>query len=308
MFLTLLNSIFIVATVMGLGFYFQRKNIFDDNTRKKLTDVLFNYTMPCTFFMSMQLEFDNSLLKNAFLILLASFIMHLLFILIGYLTCFILKIPKNDKGVVIFAITFANLSFIGFPLLRTVFAGVSQDPIFYAAIYTVPFNLLAFTFGVNILNTSSNKVKFNIKSFIVPVNIALVSGFICFSFGLLVPKVIGDTLNIIGQISIPLSLLLTGAILSKSNLGKLTFDPTLIGVNFVRLVVCPIIFYFVLKPIGLDNYTFSIAVILSMLPTGAYTAILSEKYGGNYELASKIVFTSTLSSLFSIVVLATFLI
>ena len=66
--------------LMVIGFFFRRKNLVSEEFKRGLTDVLLNVILPCNIVLSFQMEFDLALLKQTGLILVASTVLH-----IGYL-------------------------------------------------------------------------------------------------------------------------------------------------------------------------------------------------------------------------------
>ncbi|MCL2319397.1 MAG: AEC family transporter, partial [Treponema sp.] len=82
-------------------------------------------------------------------------------------------------------------------------------------------------------------------------------------------------------------------------ISKLTIYFTLI-----RLVLIPVLVMGILLLFRPDPMVSGISVILSGMPAGVTTSIMADKYGADKELASRIVFMSTLLSIVSAPLLA----
>ncbi|HBG1183159.1 TPA: AEC family transporter, partial [Clostridioides difficile] len=68
----------------------------------------------------------------------------------------------------------------------------------------------------------------------------------------------------------------------------------------IRLLVLPVIVYFILKGWINDKMILAIPVVISSMPAAANTAIMANQYDSNITLASQCVFFTTLFSVISI--------
>ncbi len=305
MFQTMLNSMTMLAIVMSLGYYLQKKDVLSDDVRGKLTYILLNISMPMTFFMSLQVDYTPELLQSAITIVLYSLLMHVFFLIIGYIITKVLKINNSEAGIVIFSLAFKNLTYIGLPVLISLFP--DNKPAFYVSLFCIPFNVLSFSLGPKLLSSDEN-VKMKMSDFTTNINFSVLIGFIFFMFSIKVPSVVGNAFSTVSQLTIPLSLLLTGALLTKARLREIFKDVKVLIVSAINLIALPILFYIVLCVIKPDQFLGQFSVVMSLLPSASLTLILTDRYGGNVDFAGKIVLTTTLFSLFTAVLLSGYLI
>jgi predicted permease len=73
---------------------------------------------------------------------------------------------------------------------------------------------------------------------------------------------------------------------------------------FIRLVGIPLAVFAALKLLGFSGYLLIVPVLFSAMPAAANISILADQFGGNEELASRLVFISTLFSVFTLPVFA----
>ncbi len=301
MFNTMLNTMIMLSIVISTGFYLQKKQIINDEVKNKLTYILLNVSMPATFFMSFQIKRTPELLSAAKTILILSLLMHLFFMLIGFILTKIMKSKKDEAGIIIFSLTFKNLSYIGLPIMTALY--VDKQPGFFVTLYCITFNILAFSLGPMLL-TKESGVKIKLSDFSNNINISVVLGFLCFLFGITMPKPVATALSTISQLTIPVSLFLTGALLTKSDFKTIFKEYKVLFVSFVNLIILPILFFTILKPINADPFLKEFASVMSLLPSASLTLILTDRYNGNVDFAGKLVLTTTLFSLFTAVILS----
>jgi predicted permease len=67
--------------------------------------------------------------------------------------------------------------------------------------------------------------------------------------------------------------------------------------SFIRLILFPLLVLAAAVPLKLDPLSAGIAVVMSGMPAPATLSIMTDKYGGDRDLAACLVFVSTLASL-----------
>lgn len=70
--------------------------------------------------------------------------------------------------------------------------------------------------------------------------------------------------------------------------------------NFVKLIVAPILIYFILKVLGCDKTLLYICVIMVAMPTASLIGVFAERYDGDKLSASKCAFLTTVLSVITI--------
>ena len=156
------------------------------------------------------------------------------------------------------------------------------------------------TLGVYLLCRGNKNYDFSIKSFVNPVIVSILIGFILFIFRIKLPVFINDTLELLGDLTTPLSMLIIGSMLCESSAKECFFNKKLYLIVFIRLLFIPACIYFILKGIVNDKLLLSIPVILTSMPIATNAAIMANKYKANESLASQLVFLSALLSIITI--------
>ena len=211
-FIKTFTQVLILFILILIGYFIRYRNLIDKSFTSKLSNLVLSIFLPALIINSMQINFEPSIINKIIIIILLSFITYLISYLIAYSLKFIFKSDK-DIGVYQYAVMFSNVGFMGYPVVQSIFG---SDALFYASIFNLPFNLLIMTLGVYLLCRGNKNYDFSIKSFVNPVIVSILIGFILFIFRIKLPVFINDTLELLGDLTTPLSMLIIGSMLCES--------------------------------------------------------------------------------------------
>ena len=113
--------------------------------------------------------------------------------------------------------------------------------------------------------------------------------------------VIETAVTYLGDICVPLSLLVIGSNLAISFAGgfqKITLDMVVIMIG--KFIIHPLIIWGIFTLAGIGGLPLKVFILTAALPCHAQTAILSEYYDLEGKYASNLVSLSTMISLFTI--------
>ncbi|MCC0650618.1 AEC family transporter [Clostridioides sp. ZZV15-6598] len=303
------SNIFIQVAVLFIiilvGYFVRKFNLLDEHCTSKLSNLTMTIFLPSMIISSMQINFDNKMIQKILLLLFISLVMYIVSIIIAFLLKYILKCEDTkDLGIYQYIVVFSNVAFMGYPVIEAV---LGHEAIFYTAIFNLPFNLFSFTLGIYLLSKGSTTKGFSMKSLISPATIAVVIGLFLFITGLRLPQFINDPLKMLGNMTTPISMIIIGSLLANSSAIDCFVNKRLYLVTIVRLLVLPVIIYFILKGWVNDKMILAIPVVISSMPAAANTAIFANQYDSNVTLASQCVFFTTLFSVISIPFISIFL-
>jgi len=298
----IMNVIFISVMKLFLmilaGFIGRKSSVIDKQTTKGLSALLIKITLPALIFTSMQKEFTGELLSQGFMITGLSFGVYGLYFIIAIIIGRFLKAGDKDTGTYQFAILFSNVAFMGFPVLSSVFG---DESIFYAAMFNIPFHFFVFTIGVYLMTKGhSDNTRFNPMLFLNPGVVSTVLGFIFFYFSLKLPPIIYDPLKLIGDITIPLSMLTVGSMLTEINHRELLAGWRIYFITFMRLIILPVIVFFFVRLFTGEPMMIYVPVVIAAMPVAVNAPLVAHEYNGNALLASRLMFISTFLSLFTL--------
>ncbi|MBQ9015470.1 MAG: AEC family transporter [Firmicutes bacterium] len=318
----MLNGIISVCTVfviLAVGFIFTNRSLWPDNTNKVFSTTVVRIAAPSLAIVSIENRFTPEMLQaavwNLLIIAATIFLMHG----IGILLARLMRLPHKKKAVFITTFTFNNTMFIGLPINRIVFGhdGLPYLFTFYLVTIVMFWSLGAYTLAKAAdtgERANAGGRAFSWKKVFSPGLIGCLIGCALAAFGLHLPTILETSLEYLGDICVPLSLLVIGSNLAKTfsrGLQRITADQ--IVIMFGKFVLHPLIIWGAFSLLGhlglvaVSGLPLKVFILTAALPCHAQTAILSEYYDLEGEYASNLVSLSTLISLVTIPIYASIL-
>ena len=121
------------------------------------------------------------------------------------------------------------------------------------------------------------------------------------------PALVGEILDFVGDITVPLSLLVIGSLLAGMSAGQVLRAPKLWLLTAIRLLVMPAVLCMILRALETDSLVLGIAVTQMAMPVAVNGTLLSMEYGGDTECMAQITFLTTTASILTIPIVAVML-
>jgi len=295
------NTVTAFVVLIAVGWFAAKRGFADQNFAKGLSKILFNITLPSMIITSMQFEFTPEILMKSGALILAGLTIILVGFLIGWLFSLTTNTKSYFKRIIISVMGIPNFSFMGYPIAMAVYGA---EGLFYAVIFSLPFFVVANSFGTLILN---EKEKFGFRKLINAPTAAVLIGFTLFLFSVQLPEIIGLTLEYVGQPTIPMAMILAGILLATAPLKTMFKEWRYFAVSAIRLVLFPLVVYIVLSAIGFDGMLLGVPVIITMMPAAVKIIIFAANFDGDATTAAQITMVSTLLSVITIPLIVFFL-
>ena len=288
MFWNVLEKMIPLCICMAFGYIARKLKILDDKLSSGLSTLLLQMILPCLVFASMQREFSAELFEDGMLLLLVSFLLHGVGYVFAVVLCRLVRVPKKQRPVWYFMMIFPNVAYMGLPVLEAV---LGSESLFFGAMNNISFNTVLFSFGSGII--SGKREKPRLRQFVNPTLIATALGFLCFVASVRIYSPLMDGLKLIGGMTTPVSMIIIGGLLAKGGFIGIFKDYRLLAASAARLLVFPVIVFFVLR-IFMNPEQTAVLTLLMAMPAAAVTAIFAERYDGDTQTASVMVFVTTL--------------
>ena len=104
----------------------------------------------------------------------------------------------------------------------------------------------------------------------------------------------------IGEMSIPLGMLLIGATIFSSGAKLLSIPGDMIFSCVARLIIIPLLTAGVIYFIKMPEMLRHIAVVVSVMPGAAASVLIVREFGGDSDFAGQLVLTTTCAGLFTL--------
>ena len=277
--------------LIAVGFLTAKTRIVDVNARTTLTDLVLNVFLPGTILASFFDTSPSELPSMGIIILIAVGTIVFSFLLSFFLYH---RTGKDQKKVLLFATIIPNASFIGIPIIESIYG---TGALSYTAAYLIPLRTALWTVGLIIFSGG----KGNFKQIILhPCMIATYLGVVILFTGFRPPDVLFRLIYSIGNCTTPVSMMVIGCVLGHTK-SKNILTPLTLYFSFIRLILIPLAvmgILLIIRPI--PSLITEVSVVLAGTPAAVNTVILADKFNADKALASKIVFVSTLLSMFTI--------
>lgn len=300
-FFDTLSEMLVILFAMALGYLAHRLGYLNGEVDRKLCKLLLNITMPAMIVASVV----NGESMPGVGTILSILGVSAVFYLVEF--AFVLAAPKflggtpAQKGVWRYALTFPNVAFIGYPVAVALFG---SEALFYAVILVMPFNLLSYTLGPLML---AGAARFQWKQMLSPCVVAAVVALALALTGIRPVSLVGEMLGFVGDITVPLSLVIIGSLLADLPARQVLSSPRIWVLTALRLLVLPTLLLVILRALGIESMVLGIAVTQMAMPVAINGTMLSMEYGGDTDSMAQATFLSTLGSIVTIPVIAALL-
>ena len=294
-----LHQTIIIFVGLVAGFFLRKRNIISAAGTKELTAITLNVFLPGMLFVNIMSNNSEMRTGDVLFYLALSAGMYLIGLILGKIFTAVTKAPKSDKGVYEFGSLASNAGFMGIPVCLAVFGSSCS---LYAALTNIPFNLLTFSLGVYLLAGKATLRRILNPSFITSiVAVAL------YLLRVPVPSIITDAASFLGQATTVCAMVVIGSTLATVPLGSIFREWRFIPYLILRLFGIAAVTYLLLKFVNIPPLAKSVIVMMAAMPVATNSTMLSNLYGGNTELASKVVFLSHALSILTIPLWGAFL-
>lgn len=285
----LFGQIIIIFLLAGVGYVARKKDIINSQVQFGLSAIVLNIALPSSILASANKPFQAENLTEILIILMGAVCYFAFTILFMTLLVKTTRRPKEQGILSTLLVAFPNSAFIGYPLI-SIF--LPETGIFFASFFNIIFNILFFTYGITI---TSGKTKISPAGIFLNINnIASVAMIILYLLQVKMPVPIQGTLEILGGLSTPLSMMVIGSMLATIRLRQLFATPMLYVVSLIRLLILPTLMFFALRLLGVGGVAGTVLLILTGLPSASMTVMAAEKNGMQPEYASKGVLLTTI--------------
>lgn len=295
--LHIITQMLMIFGIVIVGFVAARRNLWSGDLDRKLSIFIMNVSMPALILASVMgkdLAFENEELIALGLVAVVCYAM-----LLG-MACLIPKIwhvNSSREGLLKFMLSFGNVSFIGYPVCDSVFG---PKAVFCASVLNIPFNLLIFTIGVSFINGGKMRSAFSPRLILSPCVAASLIAVLIAIDRLQMPKPVGEWFHLLGDLTIPASLLIIGSSLSHIPVRDMLGNRFVYAMTGLRLLVLPLMIGVVLALLGFNPFVSDVAVVLCAMPVATNGIMFCLQYGKDERVMTQGLFFTTLFSVVTI--------
>lgn len=289
--MVLLQQMGILFVYMMIGYVACKKEYFDQEFGKKLSWLVVNVANPMLAISAVVNNEEQIAKKDFYVTVLLAICFYAFFLILAQILPRLIGVQNSDIGVYKMMTTFNNIGFMGFPVIA---AAYGNGALIYAVPFSIMFNILCYTWGIQTLCGGSEKG--NWKRII---NIGTISGIISivlFFMQIPVPKMICSLSAGLSNLTGPLSMLVIGISIAAMELKDLFTDVKLLKFALIKLLAVPVAAMLLVCQVIDNRLICEVFLVMMATPAASMCAMLSQQYGGDYELAAKGVALTTILS------------
>lgn len=295
---TLVRSTISLFLILLVGYYGGKRKIITPDINKGLIDILLNIILPIMIVSSFAFSYDDKVKANIIKTFYYSFVAYIIIILVSLV---LTKPIKGQKRTILhFANVFTNTGYIGFPVLNSIYG---PEAVIYGSIFNMFFVLFLWTYGIMIFKGKMEKDELRrefIKALLNPSVIAVYIGLIMVVLNMKMPSVILSSINSVGAMTGPLSMIIVGFMFSNIKIKNYLKDWTIYYCVVIKMILIPAILYFISVLIADRSMVANSVIILAAMPTAAMAPIFAETFDVKKDYATIIMLVTTLFSIISI--------
>jgi len=289
--MTVLMQVMTLFLLMLCGFAAAKTSLLDDKGLRSLNTLVLYFAQPALILHRLQQPANPALIGElgwVFLLACATIA------LAGMISFRLFAKETHSRRAVLTSLSMlSNCGFMGFPII---IAAMGDGALIYGAAFLTAFNLMAWTLGAYYFG--GWKAMQPLKLLRNPTIWAIAGGLFLFLTGWTLPSFFNDALSMLGGTTTPLTMFVIGARLITLRREHLTDRPLLLTC-VLRLVLFPAAIL-LLRLTPLPEMVVSSVFLCTAMPCAAMTAMQSELYGSDKELASRGVALSTALSMVSV--------
>lgn len=311
-------KIAVMFMVMVAGWWAARRQIMTPTLTRTLSLLVVQLAFPCLIIVQMCGTVNSAALARGWWIPLFALFSILLAAGVGRLMQPLSRLDPAGSRSFTFLVAIPNWVFLPLPIAEALYGA---DGVRFVLLYNLGAQIVLWSFGLSILQGGKPGIPV-IRTLLGNAGIWATLG--ASGLALAWPGaallghsgrasglwMFGDSLfgalRMVGDLTIPLSLLATGAQLGAMVKASDFHWRPLAGVTLARLVVAPLVTILLLKGgmvlagVGLTEAEFITATIIVSMPVAISCTMFAERFGGNVPLSASSIFCTTLVSLVTV--------
>ena len=297
--------------IIAVGFAANKADIMPMAANKYLVGLLIRVTCPCMIVASITSnELREDTLSLSLQTLIGAVIFFTVSALVGWFICakIVKVLPRENIGVYTYSFGSINSGFIGFPITLALFG---SSILYLMVIHNVLLSLYLYTFGIMLVNIGASGRKLDFKGFLNSFkninSIAAGVSIIMLFMGLKLPTVIFDCVDMIGDATTPLSMLIVGMQLGDCDFREVLKNRKLLGISLLKMLLLPVLTFLLVNWLPLDVSVKVCLVFAASFPVAVAVVPVTSEQNRDSLIAAEMVAITTLFSLAVIPAVATFL-
>ncbi len=291
----MIGAIFSTISIIGLGYYFRKTGIFNNQVGKILSTVVLTAALPALAFTSFMQDNDPQKMADGMTLLTFGFVIYIALIFVSKI--FYFKYVGDEKTALRNLSIFGSTTFFSTPIISSIFGPVG---VMLSSIFNISYRVFLYSYGyiqMSGLKMTSKNIK---EMFLNPIIIATFLGLFIWAFQSALPQVnvvaangdinqyaflridktapwLQQAMKYLAGLASPLAWLSIGATLGQIKLKQAAENKTTWYYAFIKVVLIPAVILttlLILHTTGLMSLSYEVvAVVVLMMMAPAATVV-----------------------------------
>ena len=308
-----IGAVFSALAFILIGFILRHKKIITQDTKKALTFILLNITLPAMAFCAFMTDFSKESFKENIVVFILSFVFYILLVFVGKLI-YINK-PKEERNIYALFVSIGQITFFTIPILHAVYNGISE--------FLIPANMMTLSFRIMLyiycymkmarLKLNKDSLKESLKKITLnPIMICMIIGLLIWITQGIMPKItvnlkeysifrIDQTvpsiymfIKMASNLTTPLAMIVIGSILGEAQIKEALLDKAAWISAILKTLILPLLVLLIitglqaLKVIDFNEYSLAVLVLGYSAPVSAVLSTYAARFKNHDQMASRV--------------------
>ncbi|MCS6829533.1 MAG: AEC family transporter [bacterium] len=294
--------------VLFTGYLLKRRGILRDTDTGVINRLILDVTLPAFVFHALYRQrVTVDMIHAAWLF----GVLQVLLMALLWIPARLLRLPRPVIGTFLLTAVYGNTGFLGYPVVQAIF-GKTEGAMAAAVVYDqFSMALPVYTVGVAVAMHYGNKYETSwremLSFFTTPTFIVLIGTLVINALQLPVPPFINHAAQLVAGATVPLVLLSLGLMLEPARLRANRYYLPMALILVAKMAIFPWLMWLATGWLGVQGIARWVAVTQSAMPSAMVNAVITERYGCDYQLATLVIVIGTLLTIVVLPVTVTLL-
>lgn len=296
----LTKKILSLAIIMVMGALLVRFRVLRSEDSKVLSTMSLYLIMPCMILSAFQVDYTEDVKNGLLLVFFAAAVILAFLIFSGALLKKLLQLDAVEQT----SFIYSNAGNLIIPLVT---AMLGKEWVIYTSGLILVQIVMLFTHATRLL---SRQKEIDVKKiFLNPNILAIIAGVLLFFTKIHLPGILGDTVDSVGGLIGPISMLVTGMIIGSMDLKQVFSYRRVWLITFLRLIAAPLCILLILRFSGIASMVkggkdiLLVTYLANTTPVANTITQLAQVHGNDAEYASAISVVTTIGCMITIPVM-----
>lgn len=302
MILVLIKKIISLALIMAMGFVLVKCGKLKTEDSKTLSRISMYFIMPCVSISAFQVDFTEDVRNGLLLAVGAAVVIHIILLVLNEILKRVFRLNALEQA----SVMYSNAGNLIIPLISAI---LGPEWVIYTSGFSVVQMLLIWSHGRAMV---CEEKSFSMKKALVNINmISIFFGLILLLCGIKLPAIIKDTMDSVGAMIGPASMMVTGMLIGGMSIKRIFSFKRVWLVAALRLLLVPLIVIPLLKFTGINQLAANgtsilmITLLATTTPSASTIVQFAQIFDKDAEYASSINVITTMLCIITIPLMVT---